>query len=73
MKSAEQLLNEIDSTFAHKHTRQADNMVLLAHDQVFATADDSLQLRKFLQMLKQTGEYELSLISDYPGQKPSRQ
>lgn len=71
--TAEDLLKEIDSTFADNHTMQQDNLVLLAHDQVYATSDDSMQLRILLQQLKKADNYELSLITNYPKQKISGQ
>jgi peptidoglycan/xylan/chitin deacetylase (PgdA/CDA1 family) len=64
--TAEQLIDEIDSSFSKKRTKREDHLVLLAHDQVYATTDDSLQLRKFLQKLKAKDEYEFSLITAYP-------
>lgn len=46
-----------------------DHLVLLAHDQVYQNADDSIQLRQFVQKLKLKDDYELSLVSSYPGVK----
>ena len=68
--TASELVNEVDSLFRHNKTRNADNLVLLAHDQVYAKTEDSLQLRQFLQLLKQKDEYELSVVSSYPGAAP---
>lgn len=65
--TAEDMVNQIDSLFKHNRTRQPDNLVVLAHDQVYVKSEDSLQLRLFLQLLKQKDEYELSLASTYPG------
>lgn len=65
--SADELLNQIDSIFNHDKTRIKDNMVLLAHDQVYQKSADSFQLRDFIQKLKKKDEYELSLVNDYPG------
>jgi peptidoglycan-N-acetylglucosamine deacetylase len=65
--SPDDLLSQIDSAFAHSKTRQKDHLVLLAHDQVYQKPDDSIKLRQFLQKLKQKDEYELSLVSTYPG------
>ncbi len=69
--NAEQLYNKIDSAFAHNRTRQPNKIVLLAHDQIYANSRNSLQLKKFLQKLKQTDEFELSLISTYDAQRQS--
>lgn len=65
--TADNLLAQIDSSFSHQQTREADNLVVLAHDQVYAKSDDSMQLRHLLQKLKGRSDYELSLITAYPG------
>ena len=65
--SADQLLAQVDSVFNNGKTRTPDNLVLLAHDQAYRTKDDSLQLREFVQKLKEKDEYELSLVNSYPG------
>jgi hypothetical protein len=65
--TANDLLAQIDSSFSHRQTREADNLVVLAHDQVYAKSDDSMQLRQLLQKLKGRNDYELSLITSYPG------
>jgi peptidoglycan-N-acetylglucosamine deacetylase len=65
--SAAQLLAQVDSIFNCGRTRTPDNLVLLAHDQAYRTKEDSLQLREFVQKLKEKNEYELSLMNSYPG------
>ena len=65
--SADELLNQIDSMFSKGRTRVKDNLVVLAHDQVYQKSGDSMQLRDFIQKLKKKDEYELSLVSNYPG------
>ena len=65
--TADDLMRQIDSVFAHKKTRTAEQLVLLAHDQVYADANDSIELHNFIRMLKQHEEYELELVSNYPG------
>lgn len=67
--NAEKLVQQIDSVFNYKRTKQPDHLVLLAHDQVYVKSDDSLQLRQFLKLLKQRDEYELSVVTGYPGAK----
>ncbi|HEV8283946.1 MAG TPA: polysaccharide deacetylase family protein [Chitinophagaceae bacterium] len=67
LNTADELLNQVDSVFNKGKTKTADNLVLLAHDQVYQKSDDSLQLREFVQKLKQKNEYELLLVSSYPG------
>lgn len=66
-QDAETLLRQIDSVFARNRLKHPGHLVLLAHDQAFASSDDSLQLRKFLQALKKRDDYELVLATDYPG------
>jgi peptidoglycan/xylan/chitin deacetylase (PgdA/CDA1 family) len=64
--SADELLKQVDSLFAKKKTKVADNLVLLAHDQVYKSKVDSIQLRELVQKLKKSDEYELSVVSSYP-------
>ncbi len=65
--TADQLVRQIDSLFARKKTKQPNNLVLLAHDQAYKSAADSLQLRQFIQMLKLKDDYEFAIVSNYPG------
>ena len=65
--TADQLLAQVDSIFSCGRTRTPGNLVLLAHDQAYRTKEDSLQLREFVQKLKEKDEYELSLLNSYPG------
>ena len=64
--TADEMLTMIDSAFAQKRMRYPNNLVLLAHDQVYHSSADSLQLRTFIQKLKSRDDYELSLVSAYP-------
>ncbi|MET0394757.1 MAG: polysaccharide deacetylase family protein, partial [Chitinophagaceae bacterium] len=68
--SADEMLRLVDSMFYKGRTKLPDHLILLAHDQVYGKAPDSLQLRQFVQKLKQKDEYELSLVSYYPGVRP---
>lgn len=65
--TADELINSIDSIFNHNKTKNPDNLVLLAHDQVYNKSADSLELHQFIKKLKIKDEYELSLVSSYPG------
>lgn len=67
--SADEVLRKIDSVFARQRTRTPECLVLLAHDQVYADADDSAELHDFIRKLKMSDEYELELVSNYPGVK----
>lgn len=64
--TADEMLLQVDSVFKKGKTKYPDNLVILAHDQVYHSAADSLQLREFIQKLKTREEYELSLVSGYP-------
>lgn len=68
-QTPDQLLSEIDHLFAQRKTRNRDNLVLLAHDQVYKNPLDSLQLRQFIKLVKSRSEYQLALVSEYPGVK----
>ncbi len=68
--TADDLLRQIDSVFAHRRTRIPDCLVLLAHDQVYADFYDSMELHNFIRRLKSNEDYELELVSSYPGVKP---
>jgi peptidoglycan/xylan/chitin deacetylase (PgdA/CDA1 family) len=67
--TADELLSQVDSIFKKGKTKIPDNLVILAHDQVYRSAADSLQLREFIQKLKAKEDYELSLVSSYPAIK----
>lgn len=65
--TADELLNNVDSVFNNNKTKNPDNLVLLAHDQVYNKSTDSLELHNFIKKLKSKDEYELTLVSAYPG------
>jgi len=67
MNTADEVLKQIDSVFNNKKTKTPENLVLLAHDQVYQKAKDSTELRQLIQKLKLKEEYELSLATSYPG------
>lgn len=67
LNTADELLSQVDSVFNNNKTKTPDNLVLLAHDQVYKSSSDSLQLRTFVQKLKLKDTYEISLVSSYPG------
>ena len=62
-----EMVNIIDSAFAHNKTKTYGHLVLLAHDRTFKTGDDSVRLRKFITALKQKDEYDFEVVSRYPG------
>jgi len=67
MNNSDDLLKQIDSVFTNNKTKSPENLVLLAHDQVYKKAKDSTELRQLIQKLKLKEEYELSLVTSYPG------
>lgn len=67
--SADDLIRQIDSVFAQHRTRVPEHLVLLAHDQVYSDANDSIELHNFIRLLKLRDEYEFELVSNYPGVK----
>lgn len=67
--SADSLIKQIDSVFTKGRTKNANHLVLLAHDQVYADAEDSSQLHELINKLKRNDEYEFEVISKYPGIK----
>ena len=69
VQTADQLYNQVNYLFAGKKTMVPDNLVILAHDQMWRTSDDSLRLVEFIRKLKANPDYELALINDYPGVK----
>ena len=62
-----EMVNIIDSAFAHNKTKTYGHLILLAHDRTFKTCDDSVRLRKFITALKQKDEYDFEVVSRYPG------
>ncbi|UAY51832.1 polysaccharide deacetylase family protein [Ferruginibacter albus] len=67
--TSDEVLQQIDSVFAKGKTKTPDQLVLLAHDQVYADADDSSQLSDLVKKLKAKDEYDFDIISNYPGLK----
>ena len=67
--TADDLLRQIDSVFANHKTKCPEHLVLLAHDQVYADVNDSIELHNFIRLLKLNEDYELELVSSYPGVK----
>jgi peptidoglycan/xylan/chitin deacetylase (PgdA/CDA1 family) len=63
------LLRQIENRLKSGKTRTTDHLVLLAHDQIFQTDSSIYQLHYFFSQLKINPEYDLELISSYPGIK----
>ncbi|MFT3682952.1 MAG: polysaccharide deacetylase family protein [Ferruginibacter sp.] len=69
MNNEDEILQQVDSLFTHAKTKTPEHLVLLAHDQVYADANDSTALHCFIQKLKLKEEYDFEVISKYPGLK----
>ncbi|MBK9532922.1 MAG: polysaccharide deacetylase family protein [Chitinophagaceae bacterium] len=67
--TSDDMLMQVDSMFVHAKTKTLDHLVLLAHDQVYADAGDSTELRQFIIKLKAKNEYNFETVSNYPGLK----
>ena len=65
--SSDEILQQVDSAFSKGETKTPDQLVLLAHDQVYADANDSFELHNLVKKLKSEDKYELDVISNYPG------
>ena len=70
VQSVDEMLAEIDSAFSKNKTKTTDNLVLLAHDQVYIGPDDSASLHNFIIQLKKKDEYNFETVSKYPGVNP---
>jgi peptidoglycan-N-acetylglucosamine deacetylase len=66
---SDEMLQQVDSMFAHAKTKTPNHLVLLAHDQVYADASDSTELHQFIIKLKAKDEYNFEMVSKYPGLK----
>ena len=60
---------QVDSMFTHAKTKTPDQLVLLAHDQVYQEPGDSAELHQFIRKLKAKNEYNFETISKYPDLK----
>jgi|GEM_PF-878490 len=69
VQTPDQLMAQVDHMFSSNKTLKPDNLVILAHDQMWRTSTDSLKLHEFIRKLKARPGYELALITEYPGVK----
>jgi peptidoglycan/xylan/chitin deacetylase (PgdA/CDA1 family) len=63
------LLRQIRNMLETENTKTPGHLVVLAHDQSFQKEASIIQLHYFIQQLKNNPEYELVLVSHYPGIK----
>jgi peptidoglycan-N-acetylglucosamine deacetylase len=61
------IISEIKNMFAKAETKTADNLVILAHDRTFLSANDSASLHRLIKELKSSDEYNFETINKYPG------
>jgi len=64
--TSDEMLLQIDSMFTNALTKTPDQLVLLAHDQVYQKTKDSAELHQFIIKLKGKNEYNFETISKYP-------
>ncbi len=69
IQSPAALAYTVDSLFNHQQTVTKNHLVLLMHDQMFRAPADSIKLEKFIQLLKQKGQYCFQKLTKYPGLK----
>jgi peptidoglycan/xylan/chitin deacetylase (PgdA/CDA1 family) len=67
--TSDEMVQQVDNMFTYAKTRIPNHLIILAHDQVYADATDSVELQQFIQKLKATNKYEFEKISNYPGIK----
>lgn len=68
--TSDEMIKQVDSMFVKGKTKTLNNLVLLAHDQVYEDAADSMQLHDFIKKLKASNEYDFEVVSNYPALKP---
>ena len=64
--TSDEMILQVDSMFTNAKTKTPDQLVLLAHDQVYQTPDDSAELHQLIIKLKAKNEYNFETISKYP-------
>jgi peptidoglycan-N-acetylglucosamine deacetylase len=62
-----EMVNKIDSAFAHNDTKTKNHLVLLTHDRTFTKPEDSAKLHRFITALKEKDEFDFEVVSAYPG------
>lgn len=67
VQTKDELVRQVDSMFANNRNKTEGHMVLLAHDQVYASSADSASLHQFISELKTRDEFDFETVSKYPG------
>lgn len=67
VQTKDELVKQVDRLFANNRTKTAGHLVLLAHDQIYASAGDSTSLQQFISELKTRDEFDFETVSKYPG------
>ncbi|HMD00223.1 MAG TPA: polysaccharide deacetylase family protein [Ferruginibacter sp.] len=68
-QTSDDMVKAVDNMFARNRTKTPGNLVILAHDQVFADDADSTELSQFIKKLKAKNEYDFETVGNYPGIK----
>ena len=69
VQSPETIALLVDSLFEHNQTKTKNHLVILMHDHMFGSTDDSLKLAKMVGLLKKRKHYRFDKITQYPGLK----
>ncbi len=69
VQSPEVIALLVDSLFANQQTKTKNHLVILMHDHMFRTAEDSLKLEKMIALLKMRPHYRFDKLTSYPGLK----
>ena len=64
--TSDEMLKEVDSAFSKNKMKTSDQLVLLAHDQAYASDEDSFELHDLVKKLKSSDKYDFDVISNYP-------
>lgn len=66
------LISQIDQLFAKNKTKTENNLVILAHDRSFSSAEDSSALHRLIISLKKRNEFNFETVSQYPNILPAK-
>jgi peptidoglycan/xylan/chitin deacetylase (PgdA/CDA1 family) len=66
LQTADQMLQLIQQRLEEHKTVKPNNLVLLAHDEMFRKNWEESELRKLIDALKATGRYRFQHLSNYP-------
>ena len=67
VQTKDELISQVDSMFANNRNKTTGHLVLLAHDQIYASSADSASLHQFISEMKMRDEFDFETVSKYPG------